>query len=123
MEQSSPKSGQLSLKSGQLSHDASERVVAFLRGRHPHRTADEVAAATRGRVPAETVRGWIRRASAPSWQAGLALVAAYGPEFLAAALGDAPGWLDAAARAEKLAALEAEQARVAAEILSLGRAQ
>ena len=132
MKQSAQKSGHLTekpvkcsqsrsidRKPGQLTEACAERVFAWLVARHPERTAENVAADTRGRVSAESVRNWLRRSSTPSWRAGLALVDAYGPEFLAAAMGRAPGWLDAAARAQKLAALEARHAALAAEIHSL----
>ena len=84
------------------------RAIEFLRRRHPVKTAECVEAVSG--VPLETVRQWLKGVSKPGWFHGLALVSAYGPEFLAAALPNAPSWLDAAVRAQKRAALEAELA-------------
>lgn len=96
----------------ETSGDCGERVSAFLRARHPVKTAEMVEAETGGRVPAATVKRWLSGASAPSLRAGLALVVAYGPDFLAAALVESPGWLSSAHRAERLAALTQERARL-----------
>ena len=75
----------------------------FLRVRHPIKTAEAVAAL--GVAPVETVRGWLKGYAKPTGAATLALIGAYGPEYLAAAL---PGlsWLAQAKRAERMAALE-----------------
>jgi hypothetical protein len=106
-----------------LSPACSERVIAFLRARHPTKTAEEIEAATRGRVGAGTAKKWLSRVSAPSFIACLALIQAYGPEFLAAVMDEHPAWLSAAARAERLAKLEREQIRIAREIGNLSGAQ
>jgi hypothetical protein len=48
------------------------------------------------------------------------MLRAYGPTFLAALMGDAaPGWLDAARRAEQLSDLEASRARIDAQLQDL----
>ncbi len=120
MGQSSPKKGQFSPKRGQLSPACAERAIAFLRDRHPHKTAEEVAATTGARVSAGTVKKWLSRVSAPSFVATLALISAYGPEFLTAVLINPPEWLTAARRAEEQAALEAEQNRISTALKRLG---
>jgi hypothetical protein len=74
-------------------------VAAHLRRIHPTKTAECVAADIG--VPAETVRQWLRGAASPSGPAMLALVGVYGPELLAVALPNAPGWLRRALVAEK----------------------
>lgn len=116
MGQSSTKRGQISSKRGQLSPECAERVIAFLRSRHPSKTAEEIEAATHGRVSGATAKKWLSRVSAPSFFACIALISAYGPAFLAAVMDEQPAWLSAAARAERLAELEAEQERIAGEI-------
>src|SRR6185295_17804437 len=84
------------------------RVVEFLRARHPVKTADNISAETG--IGAWTIAKWLERASVPGGIAILRLAAAYGPEFLLAAYPKAPAWLDAAARAQRLAALDAQLA-------------
>lgn len=81
-------------------------MIAFLRQRHPLKTPDCVAADTG--VPAGTVQKWLDRGSAPSVAHYCRLWLAYGPEFLAATIENAPAWLDAAHRAEAAARIEAE---------------
>jgi hypothetical protein len=98
--------------------DAAERVAAFLRQRHPTKTAEAVEAYTG--IASATVRKLLERASAPSFPTFVRLVLAYGPAFLCAVLDEPPGWLDAAARAEEMAALEAEHLRIAGELSRLG---
>lgn len=98
---------QSSRKSVQLHRStAPERIAAFLRQRHPVKTAECVAAETG--FSRETVNSWLNRLSAPKAQAMLKLVALYGPEFLCAAMHSPPEWLNAAARAERSRALDAE---------------
>lgn len=89
------------------------RVVHFLRARHPSKTADNIAAET-GLV-AGTVAKWLERSSVPGGIAILRLAAAYGPEFLLAAYPKAPEWLDAAARAHRIAALDVKLAELQSE--------
>ena len=94
-----------------------QALNAHLRRRHPVKTAACVAAAIG--ASERTVEKWLEGASLPSAGWFCRLIAAYGPEFLAAALPGALGWLSAARRLERLAALEAEQARVGLEIKKL----
>ncbi len=92
---------------------AAERIIAFLRDQHPLKTAENVAADTG--LSAETVQTWIDRGSAPNVVGMIYLVGAYGPEFLAAAMGDrAPQWLTAAGQDAELARLDAEMAALKA---------
>jgi hypothetical protein len=105
-------------KRGQLSAVCAGRVVEFLRQAHPTKTAESVEAAAG--IAVCTVRKWLDRSSAPSFVHSLALIAAYGPGFLAAVMDRPPEWIDAAARAARreelkreIAALEAEVARQA----------
>ena len=120
MRQSSQASGQLS---GSARTDVAERIakaeriIAFLRQRYPVKTAENVAADIGG--SAETIQKMIDRVSAPSaWSYGR-LVCAYGPSFLCAALSNPPAWIVAAAQAERLATVQAEYDRLAAELASL----
>lgn len=97
---------------------AAERIIAFLRFRHPVKTADCVAADT-GLAP-ETVQTWIDRCSAPNIVGLIYLVGAYGPDFLAACMGDrAPEWLTAAGQDAELARLKAEREALDARIAAL----
>lgn len=105
------KSGGNSPKLGGIHPQTWGRV---LRLRHPAKTADCVAAATG--VPVRTVEKWLDGTSSPSASAFLRLILAYGPGLLADITPAAPSWLSAAARTERLAALEAEHARLAGEI-------
>lgn len=123
MGQSSPKSGKVFPKTGesfpsnrgQLSPACADRAMDFLRRQHPAKTAEEIEAATCGRVSAATAKKWLSRTSAPSFLACFALISAYGPGFLAAVMDERPAWLNAAARAERLATLEEESRRIEAE--------
>lgn len=92
------------------------RVEEFLRARHPIKTAANVAAETDGRCSAFQVGKWLEGASAPNGAAMAALIATYGPEFLAAIIPSPPAWLDAALRAQRAASIEAEIARRQREI-------
>lgn len=94
-----------------------DRVTAHLRKVHPLKTADAVAADTG--LPVTTIRKWLSRESTPNAPAMLMLIGTYGPELLAAALHSPPGWLDSAARAERLAALEARAAELNREMEKL----
>lgn len=86
--------------------DVAERIIAFLRRRHPLKTADSVAVETG--VPAGTVQKWLDRGSAPSVPHFLRLAGAYGPDFLCVGFSAAPAWLDRAVREERAAQLKAE---------------
>lgn len=120
MRQSSQATGQLSdsNRTDVAERQAkAERIIAFLRQRYPMKTADNVAADIGG--SAESIQKMIDRVSAPSaWTYGR-LVCAYGPAFLCAALAKPPTWVVAAAHAERLARVEAEHARITAELAAL----
>lgn len=105
---------QWSQKAGQMSR----AVRAYVSAAHPTKTAETVAAVTRGRVSASAWRKAEQRGGGFSAEALLALVAAYGPGLLAAAL-PGLGWLSDAARAERQRGLEAEHARLTAELARL----
>jgi len=94
-----------------------DRVVAFIRRLHPVKTAEHVSADIG--VAADTIRKWIEGVAKPSFVAFSKLILAYGPAFLIAVYPQAPKWLDEAARRERLAALEEQQARIRAEIEAL----
>lgn len=94
-----------------------ERAIAYIRKLHPSKTADHVAADTG--ISPDTVRKWLEGVAKPSWVAFSRLIFAYGPSFLTAVYPKAPAWLDDAHRRERLAALEAAQARIQAEIAEL----
>lgn len=83
-----------------------ERVVAYLRTRHPAKTVEHVAAETG--VPANTIKTWLDRGTAPRADHYCRLWLAYGPSFLAATAGCAPAWLDQANRDEAATRLKAE---------------
>lgn len=91
-----------------------ERIIAFLRQRHPYKTADNVSA--EAGVPAGTVQKWMDRGSAPSAFAVFRLLGAYGPEFASAVFTNAPAWLDRAVREERAAVLKAEIAALEAKL-------
>lgn len=94
------------------------RLSRALRAEVPQKPAEAAAAAT-GR-PLGTVRKWLSGETLPDGAAMLALVLCNGPDFLAAlAAEDTPAWVHEALRADKLAELEAEQQRIAAEIAAI----
>lgn len=95
-----------------------EAVVAFLRTRHPIKTAEAVEAETG--VPAHTVKHWLERGVLPSFLHCMALIGAYGPEFLVAALPRHPRWLQEVWRAEKVRRLEEEFASLRLRQAELG---
>jgi len=94
---------------------AAERVIAFLRSRHPHKMHESVAALTG--VSVHTIRKMEERCSAPSLPVFFALGKAYGAEFVHAVSGWR--WLDEAARDEKLEDLARDRARIDEEIRAL----
>ena len=97
-----------------------ERVEKFLRTRHPVKTADHVASLA-GCSRAQ-VSKWLEGTSAPGGLALVRLIAAYGPQFILAVMGEhAPRWLDDAHRAQKIQELEAGQARIEEELRALAR--
>jgi hypothetical protein len=97
------------------------RIELFLRRRHPSKTVANVAAETG--CTTHQVGKWLEGASAPNGAAMTALIAAYGPEFLAAVMPDAPAWLDAALQAERRAQIDAKIAQRRREIEELTSAR
>ncbi len=83
-----------------------ERVSAFLRRAHPDRTVDNVVAdlAPWG-IPQATVAKMLERQTAPGAILWLALIDAYGPEFLAAIHPAPLGWLRPALQQQEVTAL------------------
>lgn len=102
----------------QLSREApsamAERVLGFLERLYPYNTAMMVARDTRLHRP--TISKWFERRSAPSAQALARLIAAYGPDFVAAMVGDSLPWLTVAAWHERRVTFEADQAVFEAEM-------
>lgn len=85
---------------------------------HPVKTAENVAVETG--LSTETVQTWIDRGSAPNVVGMIYLVGAYGPDFLAACMGDkAPAWLTLAGQDAELARLKAEREALDARIAAL----
>lgn len=111
MEQSSGSNRQLSDK---RSTDVGRRLALYLRRLYPRDVAKNVAADTG--LSITTVQKLLERESAPNAAGYVALTLVYGPEFLAAVLPSAPGWLERAVRMERLAQLEAERARIEREL-------
>lgn len=97
---------------------AAERIIAFLRAKHPLKTAEHVSADT-GLSP-ETVQTWIDRCSAPNIVGVILLVGAYGPECLAACMGErTPAWLTAAGQDAEIARLQAQREALDARLATL----
>jgi len=94
--------------------DLAERVAKFARSRHPSKTAAHVAADTD--LGESQVKAWLEGRAAPSGGAMLALIAAYGPEFLALVMPRALGWLDTARQEREIAET---QARIQADLARL----
>jgi len=99
--------------------DVGQRTVRFLKGARPRDTAKLVSRDTG--IGIGTIEKMIERQSAPSAGTFVAMTLAYGPAFLAAVMPDGPAWLDRAVRAERLAQLEAEQARITRELEAMRR--
>jgi hypothetical protein len=108
-------------KSGEHSYACADRAVAFLRAQHPVKTAEAVEAETRGLVSAARVQKWLLGVNKPDFAATMALICVYGPAFLSATLLVEPIWVAHATRAQHLAALEAEHARLSREIQTITR--
>lgn len=92
------------------------RLGAALRARYPAKTAACVAAHLG--VPQRSVEHWLA-GSAPHVLIFCRMVLAFGPDFLCALTPRPPDWLTGASRAARLTALQAEQARINAEIARL----
>lgn len=103
--------------------EMSQRFVEFLRSQHRENTASHVSAKTG--ISRKTVAKWFERSGFPSGDAFLALVEAYGPQFLAVLAGDAkPQWLRDAVDYELIEqsseALSDAEGTVAAAMARLG---
>jgi hypothetical protein len=93
-------------------------LVEFLRRRAPVKTAETVADETG--IAVETVRGWLNKGGRPGFAHLIALIGAYGPEFLVATMPDCPAWLDEAHAAEQARALDRQFQQLAAKRAALG---
>ena len=93
-----------------------ERVADFLEELHPVKTDDNVAAdlAPWG-ISRDTISQMRKRKTAPGVIMMLALIWAYGPEFLSEVHPAPLGWLSDAAREQKQAVLDAKIAALMAE--------
>ena len=94
-----------------------ERVVGFLRQRHPMKTTANVAADTG--LPASTIAKWLEGASTPGGLAMLTLVDFYGGDLVAVAWPKAFGFLSEAAREERARKLDARIAALKNERAAL----
>jgi hypothetical protein len=91
-----------------------DRLKAFLRRLHPSKTAMNVAADTG--CSAAQVEKWLEAGTLPNCVAMMRLIAAYGPEFLAAMFEAPPAWIVAACVAERGARIDSEIAQREREI-------
>lgn len=96
--------------------EISDRIVAFLRARHPAKWAD--AAAAELRVSRSTLAKLEERGSAPSLALFGRMGAVYGPDFIASVF-PAWSWLTPIGRAERQARLESEIAERLEELSAL----
>ena len=94
------------MSSATKAKDLGDRVVSFLRLRHPQKTAANVAA--NSHLTEARVKAWLESRSVPDGTAMLRLIAAYGPDFLNAVMQERIGWLDDAVMAERENALRTE---------------
>lgn len=90
-----------------------ERIVAFLRKRHPSKTAANVSA--EAGLPTSTVAKWLEGAATPGLYAGLRLFDVYGPDLVAAAWPRQAGFLSTAARDAQREQIDAEIAALQAQ--------
>lgn len=93
-------------------------ALDFLRSKHPLKTAQCVAAETG--ISFKTVHSWLCGNSKPGWHHTLALIGAYGPEFLAAVCPQSRVWIEPARKLEELRQLEMERVRLNQRIKELG---
>ena len=95
--------------------DVAERVVEFLRRRHPVKPAECIASSVC--ISVSTAQKWIERSSAPSSWMLVKMIHHYGPEFLAAVMGElAPEWLNESAHTERRARIAANIQKLQAEL-------
>lgn len=115
MRQPTPLRGQMSVAPRT---DAAERVGAFLRSKYPTKTAENVAADTG--LGIDGIQKALDRGSVPSGLAIAAMILAYGPDFLAALLGErTPAWLTAAGQDAEIARLQAQREALDARLATL----
>lgn len=101
--------------------EAAGRIGDFLRALYPSKTAENVSADTG--LGADGVQKLLDRGSVPSGLAIAALTLAYGPDFLAALMGErAPAWLTRAGQEAEIARLEAQRAQIDRRMADLRRA-
>lgn len=100
-----------------LTQGVGNRVIDFLRERHPRKTAENIEAETG--IAAKTVAKWLEGVCLPGFPAVLTLTSAYGPEFLCAVMDNPPRWLSEAARLEKAAQVERQIAALQADLARL----
>lgn len=93
------------------------RLGALFRARHPVKTAACVAAEIG--VSERAVAGWLAGEASPGLGHVASIVAAYGPDAVAAFFKTPPEWLDAVRRRARVERLVAEQQRIASEIEAL----
>jgi hypothetical protein len=84
-------------------HDV-EAVLAYLRQMYPTQTYYSIAADTG--IAAGTIENWFMRKAKPSASHFAGLIAAYGPQFLAAVLTVKPEWVERAAKYERALAID-----------------
>lgn len=100
--------------------DVGERTTAFLRRRYPSRTVDNVVADLAAwDVKHATVARMLERQTSPGSILWLALIWAYGPEFLSEVHPAPLGWLSEAAREQKQREIEAKIEGLRAELEQL----
>lgn len=108
-------------KSGVMTHQGwcyeHARLVRWLKARWPQNTAK--AAARDIGAPFRTVQNWLAGTSTPSAIWIIRLIAAYGPEFLAAIMTDPPSWIDQAKIAQERAVLARQMAVLEAQTREL----
>ena len=93
-------------------------ALEFLRAKHPLKTAQCVAAETG--ISFKTVHSWLCGNTKPGWHHTLALIGAYGPEFLAAVCPQSRIWIEPARRLEELRQLELQRVQLNERIKALG---
>lgn len=94
-----------------------ELALAFLKERYPAKTADRVAADTG--IPANTIAQWLCGNSSPRWKHTMALIGAYGADFLWAASPDSRVWLGPVRKLEELRRLQLQRVQLDRQIKAL----
>ena len=94
-----------------------ERIVGFLRQKHPMKTAANVSADIG--LPSSTIAKWLEGAASPGGYAVFKLIDFYGGDLIAAAWPRSLGFLSEAAREEKARKLDARIAALKTERAAL----